>query len=70
MWLACVLLRFCFVKAGRTDRLRPGRPQREVDRLCDPLDRLALSKAPAPHRKVNRAFNASEHPGVLDEATN
>lgn len=59
---------------GRLTRTRnqmhPGQLQRRIDRLCDQLDRLALSKAPAPHRKINRAFNASDHPEVLGEATN
>ena len=39
--------------------LHPGELQREIARLCDGLERLALSKAPAPQRAVNRAFNAS-----------
>jgi hypothetical protein len=50
--------------------LRPGEIQREIDRLCTQLERLALSKASAPHRAINRGFNRSEHPEVLREATN
>jgi hypothetical protein len=50
--------------------LRPGQQQREIDRLCTQLEHLALSKAPAPRRAVNRAFNASDHPELLGEATN
>jgi transposase InsO family protein len=50
--------------------LHPGKLQREIARLCGQLERLALSKAPAPQRAVNRAFNASSHPEVLGEATN
>jgi hypothetical protein len=35
------------------------------------LERMALSKALAPVKpQVNRAFNPSLHPEVLDEATN
>jgi len=50
--------------------LRPGEIQREISRLCAQLERLALSKAPAPQRAINRTFNRSEHPEVLREATN
>jgi hypothetical protein len=50
--------------------IHPGELQREIARLCARLERLALSKAPAPHRFVNRAFNPSSHPEVLGEATN
>lgn len=46
------------------NQLHPGQLQRRIDGLCDQLDRLALAKAPAPHRKVNRAFNASDHPEI------
>ncbi len=49
--------------------LHPGELKREIDRLCTRLERLALSKSPAPQRAVNRAFNASKHPEVLREAT-
>lgn len=52
------------------NQLHPGQLQRAIDRLCDQLDRFALAKAPAPHRKINRAFNTSQHPEVLHEATN
>jgi len=37
--------------------LHPGQVQREIDRLCTQLERLALSKAGPPPRAVNRAFN-------------
>ncbi|MGH8997411.1 MAG: integrase catalytic domain-containing protein [Acidimicrobiales bacterium] len=50
--------------------LHPGQLQREIARLCRQLERLALEKAPAPRRPVNRAFNASSHPELLCEATN
>jgi transposase InsO family protein len=50
--------------------MRPGELQREIARLCEQLERLALSKTQAPQRTVNRAFNASNHPEVLREATN
>ena len=36
--------------------LHPGQLQREIDRLCTQLERLALSKTTAPPRAVNRAF--------------
>ncbi len=36
--------------------MRPGELQREITRLCDQLERLALAKTAAPTRSVNRAF--------------
>ena len=51
------------------NRLHPGELQREITRLCTELQRLALTKQPAPIRRVNRAFNASSHPELLREAT-
>ncbi len=36
--------------------LRPGEVQREIERLCTQLERLALAKTGAPPRAVNRAF--------------
>jgi len=36
--------------------LHPGQVQREIDRLCTQLERLALSKTGPPPRAVNRAF--------------
>jgi Integrase core domain len=54
----------------KRNSLHPGHLQREIARLCDQLERLALTKAPAPTRAVNRAFNTSEHPEPLREATN
>ncbi len=40
------------------NRLRPAALQREIRALCAQLETLALAKAPAPYRPVNRAFNA------------
>ena len=48
----------------------PGHLQREIDRLCQQLERLSLEKRPAPRRPVNRSFTASPHPELLREATN
>lgn len=39
------------------NRLRPTALQREIRALCAELETLALAKAPAPYRPVNRAFN-------------
>lgn len=36
--------------------IRPGELQREIARLCQQLERIALSKTVAPPRAVNRAF--------------
>ncbi len=38
------------------NQLRPGQLQREIDQLCIQLEHLALAKAPAPSRRINRAF--------------
>jgi len=37
--------------------LSPGQVQREIERLCTQLERLALSKTGPPPMAVNRAFN-------------
>jgi transposase InsO family protein len=50
--------------------LRPGELQREIARLSAQLERLALSKTAVPPRAVNRAFNSSDRPELLREATN
>ncbi len=52
------------------NRLQPGHLQREIARLCDQLEHLALSKTMAPQRTVNRSFAATSRPEVLGEATN
>jgi hypothetical protein len=50
--------------------VRPGDLYRRILALTEQLEHLALSKAPAPVKpRVNRAFNPSLHPEVLDEAT-
>jgi len=50
--------------------LQPGAAQREIARLCDRLERLALDKTADPRRAVNRVFNSSDRPELLREATN
>lgn len=50
--------------------IRPGELQRRIDALADRLERLALTKTTAPPRPVNRAFNKTNRPEVLGEATN
>jgi hypothetical protein len=51
--------------------IRPGELYRQIRDLTSQLERMALSKAPAPAKpQVNRAFNASSHPELLREATN
>jgi len=52
------------------NQLHPGELQRQIDTLVARLERLALTKTSAPPRKINRAFNKSSHPEILDEATN
>ncbi len=50
--------------------VRPGDLYRAIQELTTRLERMALSKAPARLRApVNRAFNPTLHPEVLDEAT-
>ena len=49
----------------------PGDLYRQIHDLTQQLERIALTKAPAPVKpQVNRAFNPSLHPEVLVEATN
>lgn len=50
--------------------IQPGQLQRRIDDLATQLERLALSKTTAPARRVNRAFNTTDRPEVLGEATN
>jgi transposase InsO family protein len=51
--------------------VRPGELYRQIQDLTTQLERMALTKAPAPVKpQVNRAFNPSLHPEVLDEAMN
>lgn len=50
--------------------MRPGELQRQIDELATRLERLALTKTTAPARPINRAFNHTDHPEVLGEATN
>jgi hypothetical protein len=52
------------------NQIRPGQLQRHIDQLADQLEDHALAKTPAPHRAVNRAFNKSDRPELLGEATN
>ena len=52
------------------NQLQPGRVQRQIDTLAARLERLALSKTTAPARAVNRAFNTTDRPELLGEATN
>jgi len=61
------------VRTARTELLdrTPIWNERQLRRLLVArLERLALSKTSAPPRKINRAFNKSSHPEILDEATN
>jgi len=59
-------------KLRRTQRgLHPAALSREIIALTGQLERLALSKAPAPVKPpVNRSFNERRHPEVLGEAMN
>ena len=51
--------------------VHPGELSRAIAELTTRLERMALSKAPAPAKpRVNRSFNASHHPEILGEATN
>jgi hypothetical protein len=50
--------------------IAPGELYRRIQDLTTQLERMALTKAAAPVKpQVNRAFNPSLHPEVLDEAT-
>jgi hypothetical protein len=50
--------------------LRPGELQREIARLYTQLEHLAMFKITTAPRAVNRAFNSSDRPELLVEATN
>lgn len=52
------------------NQIRPGQLQRRIDQLAGQLEDHALAKAPAPHRAINRAFNKTDRPELLGEATN
>lgn len=64
-------------EVGRTamqksmNNVRPGDLFRQIQVLTTQLERMALSKAPAPVKpRVNRAFNSPPQAEVLREATN
>jgi hypothetical protein len=51
--------------------IHPGELSRAITDLTIRLERMALSKAPAPPKpRVNRSFNASHHPEIFGESTN
>jgi len=51
--------------------IRPGALYRQIQALTTQLERIALSKAPAPVKpRVNRAFNQQPQAEILREATN
>ena len=51
--------------------IHPGELSRAIGELTTRLERMALTKAPAPVKpRVNRSFNEPRHPEVLGEATN
>jgi len=50
-----------------TAAIRPGDLSRRITALARELENLAITKAPTPLRKVNRAFNASDRPEVRGE---
>ena len=56
---------------GARRSVHPGELSRAIGILTTQLERLALSKAPAPiQSRVNRSFNETPHPELLREATN
>lgn len=50
-----------------TRAIRPGDLSRRISTLAAELENLAITKAPTPIRRVNRAFNASDRPEVRGE---
>jgi hypothetical protein len=50
-----------------TGAIRPGDLSRRITALVRELETLAITKAPTPLRRVNRAFNASDRPEVRGE---
>lgn len=53
----------------RGTQIKPGELQRHIDRLALELQAHAMTKAPRPIRRVNRAFNARRDPEIFDEST-
>ena len=56
--------------ARTRNAIQPGKLQRHIDALAARLERLALTKTTAPPRPINRAFNKTNRPEILREATN
>jgi len=50
-----------------THAIRPAELSRRIAALTKQLEELAITKAPRPLRKVNRAFNSSERPEIRGE---
>jgi hypothetical protein len=53
-----------------TRAIRPGDLSRRITGLAAELEKVAISKAPTPIRRVNRSFNRPLHPEVFDDSTN
>ena len=53
-----------------TRGIRPGDLSRRITALAAELEKLAITKAATPIRRVHRSFNPSLHPEVFDDATN
>ena len=53
-----------------TRAIRPGELSRRITALAAELEKLAITRAATPIRRVNRSFNPSLHPEVFDDATN
>ena len=50
--------------------IRPGELQRDIDDLVARLERIGLAKTTTQPRSINRAFNTTDRPEILGEATN
>jgi hypothetical protein len=54
-----------------TKAIRPGDLSRAITALAAELEKIAITKTPAPiPRRVNKTFNYSIHPEVSGDSTN
>ena len=50
-----------------TSAIRPGDLSRRITALAQELEGLTVTKASTPIRRINRAFNSSDHPELRGE---
>ena len=50
-----------------TRAIRPGDLSRRITALAQELESITVTKSPTPIRRINRAFNSSDHPELCGE---